>query len=64
MAPSRERRRIRDSADLQIITRMLRVIVRSCVKLDQAASFVPSHFELERTSARYTGHDIATMIAA
>jgi hypothetical protein len=34
------------------------------MKLDQAASFVSSHFDPERTKARYTGQDIATMIAA
>jgi hypothetical protein len=31
---------------------------------DQAASFVPSQFDPRRTRARYTGHDIATIIAA
>jgi hypothetical protein len=32
--------------------------------LDQAASYVSIQFDLERTSARYTGQDIATIIAA
>jgi hypothetical protein len=34
------------------------------MKLDQAASGVSIQFDLERVSARYTGQDIATMIAA
>jgi hypothetical protein len=31
---------------------------------DQAASVVPSQLDPRRTRARYTGQDIATMIAA
>jgi hypothetical protein len=34
------------------------------MRLDKAASFVSGQIDLKRTMARYTGQDIATMIAA